>query len=77
VGDPPGLAVVAQVVEVLQVRLQLRLAHVVGRQRGGVLGDAIPDLEREVRGGRTHELRELVLGGDLVDVLEDRHPAAI
>jgi len=49
---------------------------VVRRQRGGVLGDAVPDLEREVRGGRAHKLGELVLGGDLVDVLEDGHPGA-
>jgi hypothetical protein len=55
---------------------ELRLPGVVGRQGGGVLDDAIPDLEGEVRGGRTDELRELVLGGHRVDVLEDRHPGA-
>ena len=75
-GDPAGLAAGAQLVEPLQLRPEPRLARVVRRQRGGVLGDAVPDLEREVRGGRAHELRELVLGGDLVDVLEDRHPCA-
>jgi hypothetical protein len=59
-----------------QVGLQLRLARVVRRQGGGELGHPVADLEREVGGGHPHELRELVLGGDRVDVLEDRHPVA-
>jgi hypothetical protein len=48
---------------------ELGLAGVVGRQRRRVLGDAVTHLEGEVRRRRADELREDVLGRDVVDVL--------
>jgi hypothetical protein len=72
-GSAGALALVAEAVEVLEVARQLRLARVVGREGRGVLGDAVADLEGEVRGRRADELRELALRGDVVNVLRDGH----
>ncbi len=62
------------VVDVLTGQIQLTDTEV--RLPQSLVRGVQDDLEGEVRGGRTHELRELVLGRDLVDVLEDRHPGA-
>lgn len=35
--------------------------------------DTIPDLQGEMWGGGTHEAHQVVLGGDAVVVLHDRH----
>lgn len=51
------------------MRGELGLTRVVGRQRRRVLGDAVAHLEGEVRRRRTDQLREDVLGRDVVDVL--------
>ena len=55
------------------MRRQLGLARVVGRQRGRELRDPLGGLEGEVRGRRADELCQLVLGGEVVDVLVHRH----
>src|SRR4051794_4358912 len=63
--DPALLAGVAQALEARDLALALAAGRVVGGQRADELGDAVAQLQREVRGRGAHQLAH-VLDGDLV-----------
>ena len=73
-----GLAREAQAHEPLDLALALDAGGMVGRQRRDQLGDAVAQLQGEVRGGGAHQLADvlhghLVVGAGAVGMLEFAH----